>query len=46
LGLLALPAPAAQPVAMPANLPLYFEAGQGQANARRNSSPAAMITNF
>ena len=32
LGLLALPAPAAQPVAVPANLPLYFEAGQGQAN--------------
>ncbi len=32
LGLLVLPAPAAQPVAMPANLPLYFEANQGQAN--------------
>ena len=32
LGLLTLPAPAAQPVAVPANLPLYFEAGQGQAN--------------
>ena len=32
LGLLALPAPAAQPVAVPANLPLYFEADQGQAN--------------
>jgi hypothetical protein len=32
LGLLVLPAPAAQPVAMPANLPLYFEASQGQAN--------------
>jgi hypothetical protein len=33
LGLLVLPALAAQPVAVPANLPLYFEAGQGQANA-------------
>ncbi|MGA2279766.1 MAG: immunoglobulin domain-containing protein [Verrucomicrobiota bacterium] len=33
LGLLTLPAPAAQPVAVPANLPLYFEASQGQANA-------------
>ena len=32
LGLLVLPAPAAQPVALPANLPLYFEASQGQAN--------------
>ena len=32
LGLLTLPAPAAQPVAVPANLPLYFEASQGQAN--------------
>ena len=32
LGLLALPATAAQPVVMPANLPLYFEANQGQAN--------------
>jgi ATP-dependent protease HslVU (ClpYQ) peptidase subunit len=33
LGLLTLSAPAAQPVAVPANLPLYFEAGQCQANA-------------
>jgi hypothetical protein len=33
LGLLTLSAPAAQPVAVPANLPLYFEANQGQANA-------------
>jgi hypothetical protein len=32
LGLLALPALAAQPVALPANLPLYFEAGPGPAN--------------
>ena len=32
LGLLALPATAAQPAVLPANLPLYFEAGQGQAN--------------
>jgi hypothetical protein len=32
LGLLSLSAPAAQPVAVPANLPLYFEANQGQAN--------------
>jgi lipocalin len=31
LGLLTLSAPAAQPVAMPANLPLYFEASPGQA---------------
>ncbi|MGO9586784.1 MAG: immunoglobulin domain-containing protein [Limisphaerales bacterium] len=31
LGLLALPARAAQPVAVPASLPLYFEASQGQA---------------
>jgi hypothetical protein len=33
LGLLGLPAAAATPVAMPANLPLYFETGQGPANA-------------
>ena len=33
LSLLVLPATAASPVAMTANLPLYFEAGQGQANA-------------
>jgi alpha-tubulin suppressor-like RCC1 family protein len=32
LGLLALPALAAQPVAVPANRPLYFEANRGQAN--------------
>jgi hypothetical protein len=31
-GLLTLSAPAAQPVPGPANLPLYFEANQGQAN--------------
>ncbi|MGO8836867.1 MAG: beta strand repeat-containing protein [Limisphaerales bacterium] len=32
LGLLALPARAAQSAALPANLPLYFEANQGQVN--------------
>ena len=38
LGLLALSAPAAQPAAVPANLPLFFEAGQGQA-----ANPAQFI---
>jgi hypothetical protein len=33
LNLAGLPALAAQPVAVPANLPLFFEAGQGQAKA-------------
>jgi alpha-tubulin suppressor-like RCC1 family protein len=33
LGLLAVPAWAAQPMAVPANLPLFFEAGQEQAGA-------------
>ena len=38
LGLLALSAPAAQPAAVPANLPLFFEASQGQA-----ANPAQFI---
>ncbi len=33
MGLLTLPALAAQPVAVPANLPLFFEAGQAPADA-------------
>jgi hypothetical protein len=38
LGLLALSAPAAQPAAVPANLPLFFEASQGQ-----TANPAQFI---
>jgi len=46
LGLLAVSAPAAQPAALPVNLPLFFEASQVLAASRHNSLHADMITSF